>query len=156
MLNYRLCVRPVGRRHVRTKESFCLTPVPQIYRMMLVLSDYRGWSLNLSDIWCVSESEHVKYLWFVASPVMYLCPFPEDLSGVFESKVVHDVKLWRLMIQPAAFWSKRSGTRTCMRTNDGLLVNTDLATTMKFTHLDTIAVLSQKISELGIYHLRKR
>ena len=38
-----------------------------------------------------------------------------------------------------------------MRTNDGLLVNTDLATTMTFAHLETIAVLSQKISELGIY-----
>ena len=49
------------------------------------------------------------------------------------------------MIEPVAFWSKQSGTRTCMRTNDGLLVNTDLATTMTFAHLDTIAVLAQKI-----------
>ena len=42
MLNYRLCVSPFGRRHARTKELFCLIPVPQIYKMMLVLSDYRG------------------------------------------------------------------------------------------------------------------
>ena len=99
---------------------------------------------------CLSHNTF-KYLWLFASSVMYLCPIPEDLSGVFESKVVHDVKLWRLMIEPVAFWSKRSGTRTCMRTTDGLMVKTDLATTMTFAHLDTIAVLSQKISESGIY-----
>ena len=99
----------------------------------------------------MSQSAPVKDLWFVASPVGYLCPIPEVLNGVCESKAIHDVKLWRLMIEPVAFGSKLSGTRTCIRTNDGLLVNTDLVTAMTFAHLDTIAVLSQKISELGIY-----
>ena len=143
MLNYRLGVRPFGRRHVRSKESFCLTPV--------FLPHYRCWNLNLSDIWCMSQSAHVKDIKFVASSVDNLCSIPEVLSGVLESKVTHDVKLWRLMIESVAFWSKRSDTRTGMRTNDGFFVNTNLATAMSFAHLDTIAVLSQKVSEWGIY-----
>ena len=111
--------------------------------MMQVLPDCRGWSLHLSDVWCMSQSAPVKDLWCVASPVGYLCPIPEVLSGVCESKVIHDVELWRLMIEPVAFWSMLFDTRTCLRTNDGLLVNTDLVTAMTFAHYDTIAVLSQ-------------
>ena len=111
--------------------------------------------MNFSDIYCMSLSVSVKELWFVTSPGVYLKSIPEVQSGVCGSEVIPGVKWVRLMIGQVAYWSKLSGTRTCMHVNNGALVNfhnlTDLAKAMMFTHLVTITGMSQKISELEIY-----
>ena len=117
MLNCGLCMHPFGGRHEQTKESaVSLTSGALICKTTLVLDGNHGWSMSFSDNSCVSLSALIKDLWFAASLVVYLNPISEILCGV---------KLVRLTMEPAAFWSKRSRVLVHKHMVDGALVGPD-------------------------------
>ena len=123
----------LGRRSERSKESLrCPTPGPQIYKMLLVLAAYHGWSVRFFDVSRAFLHTPIKTRVFAVPPEEYQSRIPggvwemtktvfgleeapadfdehvgkesEDLCDVFGS-----LCLTRLMSQPAAFQPKLTG-----------------------------------------------
>ena len=140
--SYRLCLRPVGRQPEKSKESlYCPTPGPQIYKMLLVLAAFHGWSVRFFDVSSIKtrvfavppeecQSPIPGGVWEMTKTVYGLEEAPADFDEHF-GKVSEDLCdefgslcLRRLTSEPAAFHSK---LMMCKYMDDGLLVGHDEA-----------------------------
>ena len=73
--NCRLCLRPFGRQSARRKESlYCPTPGPQIFKMLLLLAAYRGWSVRFLDVSRAFLHTTIKTREFAVPPEEYQSP----------------------------------------------------------------------------------